>query len=50
MPIREDAPTGPTNPYGRTKWMIEFMLRDLAAADPEWSIANLRYFNPVGRP
>lgn len=48
VPIREDAPTGPTNPYGRTKWMIEFMLRDLAAADASWSIANLRYFNPVG--
>ncbi|MEZ5660629.1 MAG: UDP-glucose 4-epimerase GalE [Burkholderiaceae bacterium] len=48
VPIREDAPTGPTNPYGRTKWMIEFMLRDLAAADPGWAIANLRYFNPVG--
>ncbi|MEZ5741875.1 MAG: GDP-mannose 4,6-dehydratase [Burkholderiaceae bacterium] len=48
VPIREDAPTGPTNPYGRSKWMIEFMLRDLAAADPQWAIANLRYFNPVG--
>ncbi|MGH1359070.1 MAG: UDP-glucose 4-epimerase GalE [Burkholderiaceae bacterium] len=48
VPIQEDAPTGPTNPYGRTKWMIEFMLRDLAAADPDWAIANLRYFNPVG--
>ncbi len=48
VPIQEDAPTGPTNPYGRTKWMIEFMLRDLAATDPRWAIANLRYFNPVG--
>ena len=48
VPIREDAPTGPTNPYGRTKWMIEFMLRDLALADPRWSIGILRYFNPVG--
>ena len=48
VPIREEAPTGPTNPYGRTKWMIEFILRDLAAADPRWSIGNLRYFNPVG--
>jgi UDP-glucose 4-epimerase len=48
VPIDEDAPTGPTNPYGRTKWMIEFMLRDLAQADPRWAIANLRYFNPVG--
>jgi len=48
VPIREDAKTGPTNPYGRTKWMIEFILQDLAAADPRWSIGNLRYFNPVG--
>lgn len=48
VPITEDAATGPTNPYGRTKWMIEFMLRDLALADPSWAIANLRYFNPVG--
>jgi UDP-glucose 4-epimerase len=48
VPIREDAPTGPTNPYGRTKWMIEFILRDLAAADPRWSIGILRYFNPAG--
>ena len=48
MPIREDAPTGPTNPYGRTKWFIEYMLADLAASDPAWSIGVLRYFNPVG--
>lgn len=48
VPIREDAKTGPTNPYGRTKWMIEFILQDLAVADPRWSIGNLRYFNPVG--
>ncbi|MEI6548215.1 MAG: UDP-glucose 4-epimerase GalE [Burkholderiales bacterium] len=48
VPIREDAPTGPTNPYGRTKWMIEFILQDLAAANSAWSIGNLRYFNPVG--
>jgi UDP-glucose 4-epimerase len=48
VPIREDARTGPTNPYGRTKWMIEFMLSDLAAADSRWSVGNLRYFNPVG--
>ena len=48
VPIREDAKTGPTNPYGRTKWMIEFMLRDLAEADPAWAIGILRYFNPVG--
>ena len=48
VPIREDAPTGPTNPYGRTKWFIEYMLADLAASDPSWSLGVLRYFNPVG--
>jgi UDP-glucose 4-epimerase len=48
VPIREDFPTGPTNPYGRTKWMMEYVLSDVAAADPEWRIALLRYFNPVG--
>lgn len=48
VPIREDFPTGPTNPYGRTKWMVEFVLSDMAAADPQWRIALLRYFNPVG--
>ena len=49
MPIREDYPTGlPTNPYGRSKLMVEELLRDLAHSDPRWSIALLRYFNPVG--
>ena len=48
VPIREDFPTGPTNPYGRPKWHIEHMLNDLAVASPEWSIGILRYFNPVG--
>ncbi|MGE0800233.1 MAG: UDP-glucose 4-epimerase GalE [Lautropia sp.] len=48
VPIREDAPTGPTNPYGKTKWLIEHILADLAASDPAWSIGVLRYFNPVG--
>lgn len=49
MPIREDFPTGAlTNPYGRSKLMVEEVLRDLAASDPRWSIALLRYFNPVG--
>ncbi len=48
VPLDENAPTGPTNPYGRSKWMVEFMLRDLAAAEPDWGIAILRYFNPVG--
>jgi UDP-glucose 4-epimerase len=48
VPIGEDAPTAPTNPYGNTKWLIEHILADLAASDPEWSIGVLRYFNPVG--
>jgi UDP-glucose 4-epimerase len=49
MPIAETCPVGqPTNPYGRSKLMVEDMLRDLAAADPRWRIAILRYFNPVG--
>jgi UDP-glucose 4-epimerase len=49
MPIREDAPLGPTNPYGRTKWMVERILADLAASDlVAWRVASLRYFNPVG--
>ena len=49
LPIAESAGVGqPTNPYGRTKLMIEDMLRDLSASDPRWRIAILRYFNPVG--
>jgi UDP-glucose 4-epimerase len=49
MPIPEDAPLGPTNPYGQTKWMVERILDDLAASSPSaWRIASLRYFNPVG--
>ncbi len=48
VPIREDFPTGPTNPYGRTKWMMEQVLRDLCASDEAWHVALLRYFNPVG--
>jgi len=48
VPIREDFPLSCTNPYGRTKLMIEEMLRDLYIADNEWDIAILRYFNPVG--
>jgi UDP-glucose 4-epimerase len=48
VPIREDAPTAPTNPYGHTKWLIEHILADLAASDPQWAIGVLRYFNPVG--
>ncbi len=49
MPIREDFPTGtPTNPYGRSKLMVEELLGDLARSDARWSIGLLRYFNPVG--
>lgn len=48
LPIREDFPLQATNPYGRSKLMIEEMLQDIAVADPEWNIAILRYFNPVG--
>lgn len=49
MPIREDFPTGvPTNPYGRSKLMVEELLKDLARSDARWRIALLRYFNPVG--
>ncbi|MEH6824338.1 MAG: UDP-glucose 4-epimerase GalE [Motiliproteus sp.] len=48
VPIREDFPTSATNPYGRSKLMIEEMLADLYGADPEWRIARLRYFNPIG--
>ncbi|KAH7383584.1 hypothetical protein BKA64DRAFT_629311 [Cadophora sp. MPI-SDFR-AT-0126] len=40
--------SGLTNPYGRTKWMCEAILNDLAHADPEWTITALRYFNPIG--
>ncbi len=48
VPVREDFPLSVINPYGRTKLMIEDMCRDLCASDPEWSIALLRYFNPIG--
>ena len=48
VPIREDFPTSATNPYGRTKLMIEEMLKDIYAADKEWNIILLRYFNPIG--
>ena len=51
MPISEACPVGqPANPYGRSKLMVEYMLRDVAASDPRWRIAILRYFNPVGAP
>ena len=47
-PLDESMPTSATNPYGQTKLMIEHILADLAASDDEWSIACLRYFNPIG--
>lgn len=47
-PVTEAGATGPTNPYGKSKLFIEQMLKDLAAANARWRIANLRYFNPVG--
>lgn len=48
VPIREDFPLSTLNPYGRTKLIVEDMLRDLHRANPEWQIAILRYFNPIG--
>jgi UDP-glucose 4-epimerase len=48
LPIMEDFPLSTTNPYGSTKLYIEGILKDLAISDAEWSIALLRYFNPIG--
>ncbi len=48
VPILENFPLSATNPYGRSKLMIEEILRDIAAADDSWRVALLRYFNPVG--
>ena len=49
VPITEECPKGEvTNPYGRTKSMLEQVLTDLHTADPEWNILLLRYFNPIG--
>lgn len=48
VPICEDFPLGATNPYGQSKLMVEATLADLYKSDPSWSIARLRYFNPVG--
>ncbi|MCU8163063.1 UDP-glucose 4-epimerase GalE [Vibrio vulnificus] len=48
VPIREDFPTSATNPYGRSKLMVEECLTDFHKANPDWSITLLRYFNPVG--
>ena len=47
-PLDESMPTSATNPYGQTKLMVEHVLFDLAKSDPDWSIACLRYFNPIG--
>jgi len=47
-PIPESMPHAPANPYGRTKAMVEDILADLHLAQPDWRIARLRYFNPVG--
>lgn len=47
-PIDENSPLSPQNVYGNTKFVMEMMLQDLYASDPEWSIMLLRYFNPIG--
>lgn len=48
MPIKENTPLSATNPYGRSKLMIEDLIRDLAVSDKSWNAVILRYFNPVG--
>jgi UDP-glucose 4-epimerase len=48
LPVKEDSPLSATNPYGATKLISEDILRDVMRADPQWAIALLRYFNPVG--
>lgn len=48
LPIKEDFPLSTTNPYGSTKLIIEGILRDIYKSDNTWSIALLRYFNPIG--
>ena len=48
VPITEDFPLSTTNPYGSTKLFIEYILKDIAKADPEFNVAILRYFNPIG--
>ena len=50
MPLKEDFPTGATNPYGRTKLFIEEILKDAQIANQKLNIAILRYFNPIGAP
>ena len=48
VPMDETFPTGATNPYGRTKLMLEEIFKDLYVSDNEWNIILLRYFNPIG--
>ena len=48
VPVREDFPLAPTNPYGWSKWMMERAFSDVVAAGDDWSVIVLRYFNPVG--
>ena len=48
LPLTEDMPLSTTNPYGSTKLMIEYILKDLYISDNDWNIVILRYFNPVG--
>jgi len=48
VPVTESSPTRVTNPYGRTKLMIEEIVRDVCDADPNWNVCILRYFNPIG--
>ena len=48
VPIVEDFPLSATNPYGRSKLIVEDILRDFAKAEPEWNVVILRYFNPIG--
>lgn len=48
LPLKEGSPLGAANPYGRSKLVVEEMLRDLHTSDPRWRIALLRYFNPIG--
>lgn len=48
VPLTEDTPLDAVSPYGRTKLLIEEMLSDICAADPQWEVLSLRYFNPIG--
>lgn len=48
VPVKEDFPRSASNPYGRSKLMVEDILADISHSDPDWRIARLRYFNPFG--